>query len=315
MDDKKPNIGISSCLLGEKTRYDGDHSYAPEIVEAWDSAFNWIAVCPEVSIDLGVPRETIDLVEIDNQIRLLRTNTRTDLTNRMNRFISRQLTLLDKQNLHGFILRSKSPSCGLSNVPIEGEHGRRLHQKGQGLFAKALQKRFPFLPIAEDGKLNTLEAKNNFLERVFAHKRWIEEVASSKNKKSILEFHQRQKLQLLAHGAGPAKQLDDLVDKHKPLSPARLKKHYGELFFHALERPVTPPRATIALKKAFREIKPSLHPKRKLVIAKSIVQARAMDAPLSKPWGMIRFELQTQLNEQSWFNPTEQELKLLWFGS
>ncbi len=319
MANKKINIGISSCLLGEETRYDGDHNYAPEIVEAWDSAFNWISVCPEVAIDLGVPRETIDLVEVDNQIRLLRTNTRTDLTNRMNRFISRQLTALDKQHLHGFILRSKSPSCGLSRVPIEGENGRVMHRRGQGLFAAALVKRFPFLPVAEDGKLKTESARNNFLERVFAHQRWTECVTCSKSKKAVVEFHKQHRIQLVAHGIGPLKQLDELIANRKPLSPARLKKNYGELFFQALERPITPPRATVALKQVFRELKPKLHPKRKQVIENAIIDARNVDAPISRPWGMLRHELENHslpgLFNQSWFQPSDSELKLSWFGS
>ena len=44
-------------------------------------------------------------------------------------------------------------------------------KEGQGLFAKALMRHNPALPVEEEGRLHDAVLRENFVERIFAYRR------------------------------------------------------------------------------------------------------------------------------------------------
>ena len=79
---------------------------------------------------------------------------------------------------------------GPSGVPV---------QKGVGIFAGAFMKRFPILPVEEDGRLHDPSLRENFIERVFVYKRWRDLQKRGRSITSLIEFHTDHKLLILSH--------------------------------------------------------------------------------------------------------------------
>jgi hypothetical protein len=52
-EDQPIRIGISSCLLGQKVRYDGGHKHDRYLTGVLGEWVEWVAVCPEVEIGPG----------------------------------------------------------------------------------------------------------------------------------------------------------------------------------------------------------------------------------------------------------------------
>ena len=169
-------IGISSCLLGEQVRFDGGHKRDAYIVGTLGQFFQWVPVCPEMDLGLGTPRESLRLVGTPEAPHLVTTRSQHDYTEAMQRCVAERLTGLTKLGLHGYILKKDSPSCGMERVRVYSQDGAAQRQ-GRGLFATALMQRLPLLPVEEEGRLQDMRLRENFITRVFAYQRWSEFVA------------------------------------------------------------------------------------------------------------------------------------------
>ena len=130
-------ILISKCLGFEACRWNGEMKSAPWLQELV-SKVELITVCPEVDIGLGVPRKPIQLHQMDDEIRVIQIETDIDLTEKLVSFSNRYLNYLG--DVDGFILRSKSPTCGIESTSIHYE-GKLL--LGSGIFASTAKKFFP----------------------------------------------------------------------------------------------------------------------------------------------------------------------------
>ncbi len=161
----KPRLGVSACLLGENVRWDGSNKYDWYIREVLGSCFDLIPVCPENECGLGVPREPVRLEGNPENPRLVAKKTRVDFTDRMQRWIDLRLEELGCLGISGFIFKSKSPSCGLQNVKVF--QGDDMVNLGRGLFAAALVKRIPRIPVAEENDMSDPGWKANFIELAF----------------------------------------------------------------------------------------------------------------------------------------------------
>jgi uncharacterized protein YbbK (DUF523 family) len=164
---EKIKIGISSCLLGEKVRYDGGHKLDLFLKDTMGKFFEYVPVCPEVECAFGIPRKAMHLEgNIDSPLLVI-TDTRRDVTRRMVIWAQKRLIYLEKENLRGFIFKSASPSCGINNVKIFNEESMPV-KTGVGIFAGILIKYFPSLPVDDEVCLNDPGLCENFMERVFA---------------------------------------------------------------------------------------------------------------------------------------------------
>ncbi len=144
------------CLMGERVRYDGRHKHDPLITGLLAERFELVPVCPELEMGLGAPREPMSLSGDSANPRLITNETGRDLTKPMLAWCANRLCELEKENLAGFIFKSKSPSCGLS---VSGY---------RGLFARAFTTRFPNVPVVEDVQLHDPALRKIFVERVIA---------------------------------------------------------------------------------------------------------------------------------------------------
>jgi len=165
---RRIRLGISACLLGDEVRYDGGHKRNPYLTDVLGPQIEWVKVCPEVEIGMGTPREPIELVDENGRIRLLSVSTRADYTAAMTAYAAKRAEALAGEKLSGFILKTDSPSCGMTGVKVHTADAR-VARTGVGLFAQALLARFPDLPIEEEGRLADPERRAQFLERVFAY--------------------------------------------------------------------------------------------------------------------------------------------------
>ena len=163
-------VGISQCLLGDNVRYDGGHKLDSVLIETLGRYVEWVAVCPEVEVGLGTPREPMRLVSDAQAPRLVTINTGVDHTEAMNRFARQRVRELEALNLSGFVFKSASPSCGIKGVALFNAEGRETHD-GVGLFARAFIAHFPLIPVEEEGRLHDSQAVKNFLERVLSYRR------------------------------------------------------------------------------------------------------------------------------------------------
>jgi len=80
--ENKIKIGVSSCLIGEKVRWNGDHKQNHYVREVLAKYFEYVSVCPEMEVGMGVPRETVALYGNLENSRMISKKTQTDWTNR-----------------------------------------------------------------------------------------------------------------------------------------------------------------------------------------------------------------------------------------
>jgi len=169
-DEEPIRIGVSSCLLGAEVRYDGGHKREQYISEVLGEFFVWVPVCPEVEIGLGVPRPPIRLLNGQAAPRLVEPESGEDLTERMESLARKRLAELQESGLDGFILKSRSPSCGMEGVEVFGAD-RSSKKAGAGVFARVLMGGWSDLPVAEEGWLEDPGLCRDFFERVLLHHR------------------------------------------------------------------------------------------------------------------------------------------------
>ena len=167
---RKPIVGVSACLLGERVRYDGDHRRSTFVAEDLGARFTWVVVCPEVEAGFGVPRETMRLEGDPEAPRLFSTRTREDRTARMAEWCRARVAALPAQ-ICGFVLKRGSPSCGPERVKVyraldAAGTTESSTEDGMGFFAAALRARFPGLPLADEERLEDPASAREFIAQV-----------------------------------------------------------------------------------------------------------------------------------------------------
>ncbi len=208
---KKIRLGVSSCLLGNPVRYDGQHQRSQFICDKLSKYADFIPVCPEVECGLPVPREAMHLIGDPDSPRLVTIRTGQDLTGQMLGCVSARLDQLAAEELDGFIFKKDSPSSGLFRVKIYNLKGVPS-RTGRGLFAGAFVNRFPRLPVIEDGMLNDRFLRERFLNRIFTAQRWNERNGFPRTRKWLSDFQSVHKLMLLSHAPGRYAELGRLVE-------------------------------------------------------------------------------------------------------
>jgi uncharacterized protein YbbK (DUF523 family) len=162
----KIRIGISSCLLGEKVRYDGGDKLDGYLIENLGKNASFVPVCPEIECGMTTPREPMRLTGDPKAPRLVTINTKLDFTEKLSAWAKQKVRELEKENLSGFVFKSRSPSCGVRGVEVLGEDGVPA-KIGTGIFARILMDKFPALPIEEEVNLHDPEAMERFLSLLF----------------------------------------------------------------------------------------------------------------------------------------------------
>lgn len=208
-EKEKIPVGVSSCLLGQTVRYDGAHKYDPWINDTLSQYFTFASFCPEVGIGMGVPREPIRLVESADGIRAVGVrNADLDVTNDLQDFLSEHAERI--AGLRGFILKRASPSCGMERVKVFNNQGVP-QATGVGIFARELSRRFPLLPLTEEGRLSDRRRRENFIQRVLIYDYWRHLRERDFSTAALIDFHWRIKQVLTNHSQASTHRLDKLM--------------------------------------------------------------------------------------------------------
>jgi uncharacterized protein YbgA (DUF1722 family)/uncharacterized protein YbbK (DUF523 family) len=311
--DTPIRIGISACLLGQEVRFDGGHKRSDFLVDIFGPFVEFAPVCPEVEVGLGVPRETLRLVRDGADVRLLGNKSGADRTDAMRRYSDRRTTSLTNDDLSGYVLKKDSPSCGMERVRIYTASGIPA-RNGRGLYADALIRRFPNLPIEEEGRLNDAHLRDNFIERVFAYRRLRTFFAGRWTAGGLVAIHTAHKLQLLAHAPRSYAELGRMVANASSIARAELRDRYETEFMGALNKIATPARHVNVLQHMAGYFRDRLDPESRRELASVIEDYRAGLVPLIVPITLVRHHVRTldigYLKGQVYLEPHPRELML-----
>jgi uncharacterized protein YbgA (DUF1722 family)/uncharacterized protein YbbK (DUF523 family) len=307
-------IGVSSCLVGEKVRWNGDHKQDRYVREILGNYFEYVLVCPEMEVGMGVPRETVALYGNLEAPKMISKKTETDWTERMKYYIKGQMKRLAHDNLCGYIFKSKSPSCGIARVPVFSKTDRSKARHGAGMFANAFIKTFPLVPTEDEGRLNDAKIRENFIARVFSFNRLQKLFGKGLSKGALVNFHTRHKFLLLAHSRNHYTALGKLVANAKSLKPDEIKAEYSRLFMEALTYKSTPKKNTDVLLHMMGFLKKVLTKGEKEDFLTTIEDYRKELLPLIVPITLIRHQVKKYnieyLQDQVYLNPHPKELML-----
>jgi uncharacterized protein YbbK (DUF523 family) len=238
--DSKPRVGISECLLGRAVRYDGGHKRSRLVCESLATFVDYVAVCPEVEVGLGVPRESLRLVADGERIQLIGNDSGNDYTQRMQTWARERVGQLADLELDGYVLKKNSPSCGLERVPLH-RAGAAPEPRGSGVFAAALRCRLPALPVIEESQLDSSPGQRElFLTGVFTHHRLRAGLAATCTRAALAELHAAHQLLYAADRVG---RLHAIVDRAPDRLSAQLRDEYIAEAMSALSVPPSTDRA------------------------------------------------------------------------
>jgi len=308
----KITIGISSCLLGEKVRYDGGHKHDRYITDTLGQFFDYVPVCPEVEYGLPVPREAMHLAgDVDNP-RLVTVRTGVDHTEGMKKWAENKLEELASRELSGYIFKSKSPSSGMRGVKVYAGSAPPVH-RGVGIFAAAFMKRFPLIPVEDEGRLHDPGLRENFIERVFVFARWREFVEKGGSARDLVEFHSRHKLLIMAHGPKHLSALGKLVAGKRGFGPD-VRDLYIEMLMEGLHLIATIRKNTNVLHHIMGYFKKDLSGVEKKELLEIIDRYHRGLIPLVVPVTLLNHYVlnydEPYLKDQYYLNPHPVELML-----
>ena len=293
-------IGVSRCLLGDEVRYDGGHKRDALLIERLGPHVQWLPVCPEVEVGMGTPREPIDLEsDAGGRLRLIAVHTRRDWTEPMEQWAAARIGGFDAARLAGFVLKSNSPSCGVER---------------DGLFARALTRALPNLPVEEDDRLGVDALRDNFVERIFAYARARRLFATEWTAGDLVRFHTAHKMQLLAHSRIYYTELGRLVAAGAGLTREALADRYEAVFMAALREPAQSGRHADALRHMAGHLKDAVSTSDRQAIDRVVDDYRRAAVPLGVPLATIRGYARryrvTYLERQTYLNPDPREVQL-----
>jgi uncharacterized protein YbgA (DUF1722 family)/uncharacterized protein YbbK (DUF523 family) len=310
-DEEPIRVGISSCLLGETVRWDGGHKREPFLAESLASFVEWVPVCPELELGMGVPREPVQLVRAGRRVSMLGARSRRDWTDAMDAFAARRVRALP--DLCGYVLKKDSPSCGMERVKVRDASGV-AKREGRGLFAEALLRAHPSLPVEEEGRLHDPALRENWIERVFAYRRLRSLFEGRFSTGRLVTFHTAHKLQLLAHSPEAYRRLGRLVAGAKSLARAELRRRYETGFMDALAVRATRPRHVNVLQHCLGYFTERLDRDTRAALAAPVTDYRRGLVPLVVPVTMIRHYVEKlgvpYLAGQVYLEPHPKELML-----
>ena len=313
MRTEKPRVGISACLLGQAVRYDGGHKRNQFLTQVLGRFVEWVPVCPELEVGMGVPRESVRLVGQAKEPRMIAERSQTDWTGKMQAYAQRRIEKLEKMRLDGYVLKKDSPSCGMERVRVYTMRGAPTRE-GRGMFARALTEAMPLLPTEEEGRLNDLKLRENFIERIFAYHRWQQLLEERASPRRLVEFHTRHKLLLLAHSESHFRRLGRLVAQagKDPLAP--ILQEYGTALMQALSVPATARKHANVLEHMMGYFSPQIESAERAELVEIIREYRRGLLPLVVPITLIRHYTKKihvdYLLNQVYLDPDPRELML-----
>jgi len=309
----KITLGISSCLLGNAVRYDGGHKLDHFLTDTLGRYVDWVPVCPEVECGLQVPREAMHLVGDPEDPRLVTLRTGIDLTARMKRWAKKKVSELEKKDLSGFVFKSRSPSSGMRGVKIYTEKGMPK-ATGSGIFAHAFMNAFPLLPVEDEGRLHDPALRENFIERVFVYRRWMEYIRKDGSRGGLVSFHTDHKYLIMAHSQRHYTALGRMVADAKKIRREELLTSYFGTLMEGLTLLATPKKNTNVLQHMAGYFRDALSPEENKELQEVISSYHNGLVPLIVPVTLLKHYVrkykEAYLSRQVYLDPHPLELML-----
>jgi len=306
-------VGISSCLLGQEVRFDGGHKRDPFINQVLSQYFEFVPFCPEVEIGLGVPRDPIRLERRDGEVRVVGVRQPDlDVTAALGDL--GHGVAAGNRDLSGYILKSKSPSCGMERVKVYDAASGIPAAGGVGEFARVLMEQWPELPVEEEGRLNDPVLRENFIERVFTYRRWQDLVAAGLTAARIVDFHTRHKLLIMAHSQQAYRELGRMVAACGDEDPTSFGARYIDFLMAALRQRASRRNHANVLKHVQGFLKEHIDAQDKQELNEVIETYRIGRVPLVVPITLLNHHFRRHPDEymqrQYYLNPHPPELML-----
>ena len=310
MEEKtRPRIVVSKCIEFDSCRYNGA-MIPSDVVRMLRPHVEFSPVCPEVEIGLGVPRDPIRIVRVEGRDRLWQPATGRDITDNMLAFLEEYLAPLGE--VDGFILKFRSPSCGLKEVKIYGGFDDApASGKGAGFFGREVMDRFGDLAVEDEGRLKNFRIREHFLTKVFTLARF-RGVKARKSMGALVRFHTGHKLLLMAYSQKALGEMGRVVANPKKMPLGEVFTNYESLLHTALARAPRRKSAVNVLMHALGYFSKQLTQREKAFMLASLDKYRDMRVPLSVPVSIVsswitRFE-QDYLSQQVFFQPYPEDL-------
>lgn len=310
-------IAISACILGQEVRYNGGHKLSRYLRDTLGSYVEFLPLCPEMEIGMGVPRETVRLEgdphDPESYPRMVAPKSGTDYTEAMRAYATAKAQDLARAKIHGAILQKGSPSCGMERVKVYPESGMP-RKSGRGLFARALMEELPYLPVEEDGRMNDPRLRENFIERIFAFRRIREFFSNPWSMGDLVRFHTREKMQLMAHDRPTYTALGRIVAHAKGRPKDQVAQEYESIYMTGLKKMATVRKVTNVLQHMAGHLKKILDAEDKAELHDTIERYHQGEVPLVVPLTLLRHHVRKHkveyLEGQTFLEPHPRELSL-----
>jgi uncharacterized protein YbgA (DUF1722 family)/uncharacterized protein YbbK (DUF523 family) len=305
----RPTVVVSKCLGFAACRYNG-LAISSDVVKALAPHVDFVPVCPEVEIGLGVPRDPIRVAGVPGGLRLLQPSTGADVTDRMTRFAASFLDALPAAD--GFILKSRSPSCGFRDVKVfRGVEKEAAVGKGAGFFGGAVTERFPGYPVEDEGRLLNFRIREHFLAGLWAFARF-RAARGRRAMRDLVDYQARNKLLLMSYNQKEMRILGKLVANSEQKTPAAVFDEYEAHLRAALSKPPKHISNINVLMHAMGYFKEGLAAAEKRHFLGALEKYRAGKIPLSATVAIVNSWLarfgSDYLQQQTFFEPYPEEL-------
>jgi len=231
----RPEIGVSACLLGRAVRYDGGHKHRSVCTGHLSRHLDLRPICPEADAGLGVPRPPMQVRRTGGELRLVTLDGREDHSERLQQWMDDIMPVTEA--LSGFVLKSRSPSCGLQTDWFDGA-GMPLSARGAGLFAARLARHLPLAPRIDEEQILNADQRDAFIEQVYFMNDWQATTAESITWDKLTSFHARHKYQLQAHSESHMRRLGQML-ANRETGLASLAATYIQLAMQTIRSPVS----------------------------------------------------------------------------
>lgn len=309
----KPKIAISACLLGAEVRFNGGHKASQLCSQALSEYFEFVPLCPEVAIGLGIPRQPIRLIGDPAQPQAVGSaDSAMDVTRPLHDYAVAMAAA--HTDICGYIFMQKSPSCGLERVKVYQDGGRPAELRGRGIYAQAFCAAHPDLPVEEEGRLNDPVLRENFLTRVYAYSAWQQLLGDGITRRSLTEFHARYKYQLMAHHPEQYKTLGNMLGSLGKGDPREIAPQYFSELMKALKKCATRRTHTNVLQHISGYLKQSLSREDKQEMQYLIGQYLHGIVPLVVPLTLLKHHFRQHpdpyISRQVYLQPHPENLSL-----
>ncbi len=305
----RPRVFSSKCLGFAACRWNGV-TIPDKFIDSLKPYVDFVTTCPEADIGLGIPRDPIRIVSIKGELRLMQPATGRDVSKEMKKFTDEFLGSIGE--IDGFILKDRSPSCGVSGVKIYPKlEQSAATSRGSGFFGLAVSERFSHLPIETEARLTNFTIREHFLARLFTIASF-RSIKDKKEMKSLIRFHADNKFLLMSYNQKELSVMGRIVANHEKKSLAEVFRAYEESLYRALGRAARYTSNMNILLHALGYFKDKLSSSEKKFFLDTTEGYKTGKIPLSVPCNLlksyiVRFD-EKYLAAQTFFEPYPFEL-------